>query len=74
MVVPVHGNGTPTSGFEEKWGGNWWLSQQEKNVALYVLVVCIFRERERDPSGFEVDESKFIGRKLAGDRERGRRH
>lgn len=41
VVVPVHGNSTPMSGFEEKRGGNWRLSQQEKNVVLYVLVVCI---------------------------------
>lgn len=38
------------------------------------LWFVFLRERERDPSGSEVDESRFIGRKLAGDRERGRRH
>lgn len=79
----MHGASTSRSAVEEKWGGNWQLSRQEKNVVLYVTVVCILRrgererernERERDLSGFEVDENRFIGRKMAGDRERSRRH
>lgn len=42
------------------------LSTREKCAFVCAGGLYFFRGRERDSSGFEVDESWFIGRKLAG--------